>query len=187
MPFGYNSNESFSAENISPSAPGTYAVQRKNDVEDEATWDGEKWSGAGDVKSFSGVPALLSGQERSQHRSNIRAGLEIGPSLPERAVARESALKLARHFAVRLSRASGSAASLTGVRSMVAMFRIARTLGASFPAASAAVSPDSANQVDTALFAWGNGQIETKNRGWFAGAGAKTETIDGVRQWLDGR
>ncbi len=183
MKIEYNSNECFSAEDNPPQAKGAYAVKRKNDVVDEAYFDADKWSGVGEVASYSGVPALLSAEARTQLRTNIRAGLETSDGIPEWKVAQESAIKLARHFAVRMSRDGTNGGKLSCVKSMVAWFRIARTLGVSF----VSDSPDASDQVDRALFAWGHVQIEVRARAWFVGPGSNTESVHGIRLWLDTR
>jgi hypothetical protein len=92
------------------------------------------WIGLTDVVRYSGLPALLSEEARSQKMMNIRAGLEVPEGLEQRAVAQMCAMELARHIAVRAVRKTLARSSdvLPYVRNMVGYFTVARTLGVSF-------------------------------------------------------
>lgn len=181
-PSEFCANESIPAS-VPPVERGVYAVLREKGVTQVAAWDGKCWGGLSDVVSYSGIPSLLTAAQREQCRQNIRAGVEVQDGHDERILAKLSALRLARHRAVTMSKAISDEEQLLHIREMVGHFMVARTLGVSFLNGTAAES----NPTDQALFAWGIAQIRAREPQWFELIGSGIETDEGIRDWLDNR
>jgi len=149
------------AMNHPPLEAGTYGVKYFDGSTGSEIWDGEYWIGRTDVARYSGRPFLLTREEKKIHVDNITAAINAKDKSDQRRSASESALALARHYALKVEKNRTGSKVGIHIQAMLGFYILASNLGMNLDLDN---NSSMASITDKKLLAWAYREI-TKEDG----------------------
>ncbi len=149
------------AMNHPPLEPGAYGVQYFDGSTGSEIWNGENWVDSTHVARYSGRPFLLTREEKKQQVDRILAALDSRNPSGQNRMASESALALARHYALKVEKnRTGSKVGLH-IQAMLGFYLLAKNFGMNFAMDNSATR---ASITDKKLLAWASQDIAAQDR-----------------------